>query len=238
MDETVTVAKTLPEPKLGGFETEQYVQQELIRAVMERRLKPGTKLDEDVLADVFNISRTRLRKVLTLLGTQLIVTNKPNYGSFVAKPSAAEARDVFQARRGIEEFLVRIITSKPIKPDFGPLRSFVAEEQRSYDVGHAGAIELSGNFHLKLADLAENSVLSGYLHQLVTLTILIQVLYGPEHICLAQSHLEILEAVERGNANAATELMSRHLDEIENSCDLREIDEEDVDLRAIFKETR
>src|SRR3981189_3540764 len=74
--------------KRGGLETEQHVQREIIRAVMERRLKPGAKLDEDVLADVFNISRTRLRKVLSLLATQHIVTHKPNYGTFVAKPAA------------------------------------------------------------------------------------------------------------------------------------------------------
>ena len=220
---------------MGGLETEQRVERELIKAVMERRLKPGAKLEEDVLADVFGISRTRVRKVLSALATQLIVTHKPNYGTFVAKPSVAEARDVFAARRGIEELLVRILIAK--KPDFSAMRRHVLAEQRAYDSKHAGAIEISGDFHLMLADLAGNSVLSTYLHQLVTRTILIQVLYGPQHICLAHDHADILDALERGSSDDAVDRMARHFDAIQGSCDLREVGEESVDLRAIFSQS-
>ena len=212
------------------------VQRALVQAVMDRRLKPGTKLDEDVLADHFAISRTRLRKILSQLASHLIVTHKPNYGTFIAKPTAAEALEVFEARRGIEDYLLRIIAAKPVLPDFGPLRRYVAEEQRAYDLKRAGAIELSGDFHMILADLAGNSVLSGYLHQLVTRTILIQVLYGPKHFCLVHEHAEILEALERGDASSAAERLSGHFDSIQGSCDLRDMDDEVVDLRAIFQD--
>lgn len=201
---------------------------------MERRLRPGAELDEDILADVFNISRTRVRKVLSLLTTQLIVTHKLNYGTFVAKPSTSEAREVFEARRGIEDVLVHIICAKTPKPDFAPLRRFVADEQRAYDMKRAGAIELSGDFHMMLADLAGNSVLKAFLQQLVTRTILIQALYSPQHVCLAHEHTEVLEALERSDSSTAAKHMKRHLNSIERSCDLRERDEQLVDLRAIF----
>ena len=224
--------------KRSGLEAEQFAQRELVRAVMERRLKPGTKLDEDVLADVFNISRTRLRKVLSLLATHLIVTHKPNYGTFVAMPSASEARDVFEARQGIEDVIVRIIGEKRSNGDFAALRRLVAEEQRAYKLQKAGAIELSGDFHMILADLAGNSLLKTYVHQLVIRTILIQVLYGPQHLCLAHEHAEILEALERCDTRAAAKRMSHHLHSIEGSCVFREMDEEAVDLRSIFQHSR
>ena len=223
-------------PKQGARDRELRARRALVQAVMDRRLKPGTKLDEDVLADHFAISRTRLRKVLSELASQMIVTHKPNYGTFIAKPTAAEALEIFEARRGIEDYLLRIIAAKSALPDFGPLRRYVAEEQRAYDLKRAGAIELSGDFHMILADLAGNSVLSGYLHQLVTRTILIQVLYGPKHFCLVHEHAEILEALERGDASSAAERLSRHFDSIQGSCDLRDIDDEVVDLRAIFQD--
>ena len=223
-------------PKQGALEREMVIQRALVQAVMDRRLKPGTKLDEDVLADHFAISRTRLRKILNQLASQMIVTHKPNYGTFIAKPTAAEALEVFEARRGIEHYLLRIIAGKPVLPDFGPLRRYVTEEQRAYDLNRAGAIELSGDFHMILADLAGNSVLSGYLHQLVTRTILIQVLYGPKHFCLVHEHAEILEALERGDAGSAAERLSGHFDSIQGSCDLRDTDDEVVDLRAIFQD--
>ena len=225
-------------PKRGGLEAEQFAQRELVRAVVERRLMPGAKLDEEVLADIFNISRTRLRKVLNLLATQLIVTHKPNYGTFVAKPSASEAREVFEARHGIEGVLIRIIGAKRSKPDFALLRRLVFEEQRAYRLKKAGAIEWSGDFHLILADLAGNGLLKAYLQQLVIRTILIQVLYSPRHICLVHEHAEILAAMERGDTGAAVKTMSQHLHSIEGSCVFREMDEKTVDLRSIFQHSR
>lgn len=226
---------TLASPKRSGLEAEQFAQRELARAVMERRLKPGAKLDEDVLADVFDISRTRLRKVLSLLATHLIVTHKPNYGTFVAMPSASEAREVFEARQGIEDVIVRIIGKKRSVGELTALRRLVAEEQRAYKLQKAGAIELSGDFHMTLADLAGNALLKSYLHQLVIRTILIQVLYSPQHICLVHEHAAILEALERGDTRAAAKRMSHHLHSIEGSCVFREAVDEAVDLRSIFK---
>ena len=222
-------------PKRGGLEAEQFVQHTLVQAVVERRLRPGAKLDEDVLADVFNISRTRLRKVLSLLAAQLIVTHKPHYGTFVAKPSTSEARDIFQARHGIEEELVRITVAKRPKPDFTPLRRLVAEEQRAYVLKKAGAIQLSGDFHMMLADLSGNGLLKAFVQQLVIRTILIQVLYSPRHMCLVHEHQEILQALERGDGGTAAKSMSRHLHSIESSCVFMEMDEEATDLRKIFK---
>lgn len=231
-------ARKLAAPKRSGLESELYVQHELVRAVMERRLKPGAKLDEDVLAEVFNISRTRLRKVLSLLGTQLILTHKPNFGTFVAKPSPGEAREVFEARHGIEEILVRIVGKKRSKLEFAPLRRLVTEEQRAYQTKKAGAIELSGDFHLVLAELSGNSVLKGYLQQLVIRTILVQALYSPGHLCLVHEHEEIMESLERGDIKSATKRMSLHLQSIQNHCVFREVDEEAADLREIFRYSR
>jgi DNA-binding GntR family transcriptional regulator len=222
-------------PKRGGLEAEAFVEHSLLQAVMERRLKPGAKLDEDVLSEVFNISRTRLRKVLSLLGTQQVVTHKLGYGTFVAKPSAAEARELFDVRHGIEQMLVRMVGAQQPRPDFTPLRRIVEEERRVHDHHNAGAIQLSGDFHLILADLAGNKLLRSYLQQLVTRTILVLALYSSGHVCLVDDHAEVLDALERGDTGTAAERMARHLRSIEDSCVLRETDENAVDLRTIFQ---
>jgi DNA-binding GntR family transcriptional regulator len=68
-------------------------------AVIEHRLKPGVRLREDALAEVFGISRTGIRKVLQRLALEQLITLTPGKGATVARPSAEEAREIFDARR-------------------------------------------------------------------------------------------------------------------------------------------
>jgi len=220
--------------KWSGLEAEARVQHALVQAVMERRLKPGTKLDEEVLAEVFNISRTRLRNVLSQLATQLIVTHKPGYGTFTAKPTVAEARDVFQARHGIEDMLIHIVGGKYRSLDFTPLHEAVEKETHAHEHHDADAIEFACDFHLALADLAGNRLLASYMRQLVMRTILVQAVYSSRHVCLVDDHRQILAMLERGDATAAARIMSRHLQTIEESCVLHDDEDDPTDLRSIF----
>ena len=71
-------------------------------AIVNGRVKPGTKLGEDEIANALAITRMRARKVLQQLSVVGLVTLIANRGAFVAKPSVAEAREVFSARRLIE----------------------------------------------------------------------------------------------------------------------------------------
>ena len=230
-----TIHATSQAPKRGGLESEEFVQQSLLKAVMERRLKPGAKLDEDVLSEVFNISRTRVRKVLSLLGTQQVVTHKPGYGTFIAKPSVQEARELFEVRHGVEQMLVRIIGAKRPPLDLAVLRRIVDEEKLGHEEHNASFIELSGDFHLILADLAGNNLLRTYMQQLVTRTILVLAVYSRQHICLVDDHAQVLDALESGDIDGAAQRMALHLHAIQESCILRESEDEAADLRSILQ---
>ena len=68
-------------------------------AVIEQRLPPGTKLSEAALCEAFGVGRARVRRSLLVLAGREIVELHANRGAFVARPTAQEARDVFDARR-------------------------------------------------------------------------------------------------------------------------------------------
>ena len=68
---------------------------------------PGTKLVEERLAEIFGVSRARVREVLARLAHEQIVELYPQRGAFVAKPSIEQALDVFEARRLIEPAVLR-----------------------------------------------------------------------------------------------------------------------------------
>ncbi|MBE2241227.1 MAG: GntR family transcriptional regulator, partial [Burkholderiaceae bacterium] len=56
-------------------------------AIVERRLMPGTKLAEQRIADIFEVSRTLVRQALNQLSRDRLVTLEPARGARVAAPS-------------------------------------------------------------------------------------------------------------------------------------------------------
>ena len=205
-------------------------------AILEHRLHPGTKLGEDRLAKIFNVSRARVREVLSRLAHEQIVELYPQRGAFVAKPTPEQAMDVFEARRLIEPaVLKRLVTT--LTPDkVARLRQHQELEldARRRDDRRA-VVRLSGEFHVLLAELAGNSALSRSLRELCSLTCLIILLYdAPTAIsCRADEHSDIIEAIARRDVAKAEKLMLTHLAHIESSL-LLDSSSADVDLEAVF----
>ena len=81
----------------------------MLTAIVEHDLAPGTKLPEDTLADTFGVSRTRVRKVLQQLAHEGMVQLERHRGATVARPSAKEARDIFDLRRILEAGMMRLL---------------------------------------------------------------------------------------------------------------------------------
>jgi DNA-binding GntR family transcriptional regulator len=213
----------------------------VIQAVAERRLAPGVKLVEEQLAEVFKLNRARIRKVLLILSQRRIVHLEPNRGAFVARPSAKETRDVFQARRLLEKEVVRLVSELP-QTDRQSLAAslkahLVAEHQAVEAKDRSAEIRLSGNFHLKLAELAGNEVLVSMLRDLIARMSLALATYATasQLDCSLREHDPIADALIAGDADRAIALSMEHLDHIEAALIL--IDENGgTDLAAIFSD--
>src|SRR3954471_23373761 len=76
--------------------------QGILTAISQKRLKPGAKLGEDSLARAFGAARIHVRQALAHLAARQVVTQFPNRGAFISRPTWDEAREVFAARRVIE----------------------------------------------------------------------------------------------------------------------------------------
>jgi len=72
------------------------------QAVLDRRLEPGMKLKEVALAEAFGVNRAVVRRVLARLSYERLVVLRPNRAAVVASPSVQESRDIFAARRVVE----------------------------------------------------------------------------------------------------------------------------------------
>jgi DNA-binding GntR family transcriptional regulator len=233
-----TAKSSLPAARLEREKANDEIYEKIYIAILEHRLHPGTKLGEDRLASIFNVSRARVREVLARLAHEQIVDLFPQRGAFVAKPTPEQAMDVFEARRLIEPAVMRRLISTLSPDKIARLRQHQELEQdaRRRDDRRA-VVRLSGEFHQLLAELAGNSALARSLRELSTLTCLIIFLYdAPTAIsCRADEHSDIIEAISKRNSHLAEKLMLEHLDHIEKSLSL-DTSPVEIDLEAVFRD--
>lgn len=237
MPTRTTTKRAATAARLQRENTHDEIYEKIYVAILEHRLHPGTKLAEERLADIFGVSRARIREVLARLSHEQIVELYPQRGAFVAKPTIEQARDVFEARRLIEPAVLRRLVETLTPEKLARLRMHQELEldARRRDDKRA-VIRLSGEFHSLAADLAGNTALARSMRELSVLTCLMIFLYDAptSTSCRADEHSQIIDAVAKRDAARAERLMLEHLEHIEQSMKLDQATEE-ADLEAIFK---
>lgn len=198
----------------------QRIVDSITTAIVERRLMPGTKLAEQELADIFQVSRTLVRQALNQLSRDRLVTLEPARGAFVAQPSLEEARQVFEVRKLIEAAMVKQLCAVISDAQVAELRKHLQQEADA--VGRTdvtGRTRLLADFHVVLARLLGNDVLADLLADLLSRCSLIALMYQSSHSAehSAEEHVAIVDAIERRDARAATRLMDSHLGNVEKN---------------------
>jgi DNA-binding GntR family transcriptional regulator len=217
---------------------EQRVFNDVVKAIYEQRLRPGTKLGEQALASAFSVSRARIRRVLLALAQQKLVELIPHRGAFVIKPTGEDARDIFIARRCLEDLVVERVAAKPDAAAIGKLRAHVQAEASARDKGQRReAIRMAGEFHATLARVSGSRVFQGTLEPVLLQSSLIVSLYGGGLMssCSVEEHQAIVDALEAADAARASRLMREHLTHLEGTLRLEVEDRGEPDFAAIFQ---
>lgn len=197
-------------------------------AIVDRRLAPGTKLNEVEVGALFDVSRTVVRAALQSLSFEGLVRTERNRGAFVANPTPEEARQVFASRRLIEPGIARAAAERITSEEVATFRAQLHDESRL--MGERGPsarraeIHASGDFHLLLASVAGNAILLRFMEELVARSSLVIALYGRSGAssCGHNDHANILTALEDRDGDKASQLLLTHIDHIEADLDLRD----------------
>jgi DNA-binding GntR family transcriptional regulator len=206
----------------------------LTRAIVDHRLQPGSKLAEQKLADHFGVSRTLVRQALIQLAQNRLVTLEPARGAFVSAPSTDEARQVFAVRRMLEAEMARAFVRSITPARIKSLKEHVAQERAALEGDDAAARnQLLGDFHVRMAELLGNEVLAQILRDLTSRCSLITLMYqsasAAEHS--QEEHTQILKALAARDEESAVQLMTEHLQHVEESLALdRKVPSHDVAL--------
>ncbi|WP_374488073.1 GntR family transcriptional regulator [Zoogloea sp.] len=223
-------------------EKDEVIYAHLHAAICDSKLLPGTRLPEDTLSVSFGVSRTVVRKVLQRLACEGLVAMRPNRGAQVAEPSVNEARDIFATRRILECGALAEMQNPIPAAKLESLRALVeAEDAAQMSGNRVDAIRLSGEFHIELAALTGNLVLTEMVAKLVARSSLIIATYGSPIavVCRHSEHEQIIDLLARSDAAGAAAWMQEHLLTIERglrwehpASDLQEV------LRGVMANAR
>jgi DNA-binding GntR family transcriptional regulator len=189
----------------------------LATAISGGALKPGSKILDDVIAEHFGVSRTVVRGALDILQRDHLVERQRNRGAFVAEPSVAEAEQLFEARYGLEREILALVVERATDAELDRLEQLNEDESHLPDPGAGDAIHGHlPQFHVELAKLGRNEVLTEILSKVVARVSLVNHVYRVQPKNNSGDHRSIIAAIRKRDLAAAQELMNDHLTELED----------------------
>lgn len=185
----------------------------LRRAIIGQELAPGIRLPEETIATRFGVSRTVVRAALGRLASEGLVVWPNNHSATVARPSMAEAADLFSLRQVLESVVIDRLAGQLDAEAVARLNAHVDRERSVGGHDAAEAIRLAGEFHVLLAELTRSPLLARYVADLVSRASLLIAGTARPHSssCAVAEHTELIAMLERGDIPSARAAMAMHL---------------------------
>jgi DNA-binding GntR family transcriptional regulator len=176
---------------------------------------PGEHLSEKKLVEMYGVSRTKIREVLSQLSIQGFVTIEKNRGAVVAKLSVEDIEILFNIRRYSESYASRLFTERPDRAIIRQLETLHKKMQEGPAKGDLKTwIQLNDEFHKLiytnchsriLSDLVSDTRLRVYRYRMVATEHQYINLYN-------QHHALILSAIRQRQPDLVEKLMLDHTD--------------------------
>ncbi len=202
----------------------QAIVQSLLSEVFQGKIRAGTHLVTQDLAERFAVSHTPIREALIALAGIGIVDLLPNRGAIVRKVTAQDVREVCQVRRALECEATRSACGRI---DLADLHELADGLQRLMNIGPTSRLAfveearaVDSRLHDLIADSCGNAFLAKELSRLKMLFRAFRDVAWEKDEARSDSHrlaeearehLAIVEALLAGNSKAAAKAMARHI---------------------------
>jgi DNA-binding GntR family transcriptional regulator len=210
-----TRAKTQPPPKSRPADMTARVYEILREKAINYDLRPGTHVNEAALAAELNVSRTPVRAALNRLASEGLMTIVPNKGFFRQPLDIDVIRSLFEVRMAIEILSVRLLCERASLEEIRAIRNeWNRIKPPASDAAAELVVEADEAFHLALARASRNKELLRLLGELNARIRYIRTVAMERPRFRDGSfvdHNRIIDAIEARDAEAAADLMSRHI---------------------------
>jgi DNA-binding GntR family transcriptional regulator len=182
--------------------------------ILSGELQPGVPVSEVDLSQEYGIARPTVRAAVQRLIHEGLLVRQPNRSPVVPLFTHEDIRDVYFARKPIEQEVLRVLAGRGEVPP-AAVAQIAGLEALPDDASWNDVVEADLQFHLALLDAVGSPRLKrlfGLLDGEIRLCITqLQPSYdNPAQ--LAAEHQELVDAIGAGDAAGAIALMDRHLD--------------------------
>ncbi|MFD8205237.1 GntR family transcriptional regulator [Streptomyces sp. NPDC059695] len=192
---------------------QQFVLEELRRAITSGELRPGGAIRQEALAARFEVSRVPLREALKALEAEGLVVHHVHRGYFVAELSLDDLEEIYRIRELLETEAVRTAVRRLPEGAIGTLEEIQDEVERAADAGDVAAMAAANRrFHFTLIEASGMPRLVRLVTTLWDSTDAYRSLYytdSPHRAQAVREHRAVIAALRRRDEDSTV----RHLDE-------------------------
>jgi DNA-binding GntR family transcriptional regulator len=191
------------------------IQKSLTSKIVKGELRPGSKLDEKMLATEFGVSRTPIREALRELSARGLIDLVPRRGGIVAQISIDQLADMLDAECELEALCARLASQRMSAVEKGSLLECHARAKAlTRDRDEARYLAVNQTFHEMICSGAHNATLAGMTRDLRDRLSAFRQSQSASLVGrLALSHDEhtlVVDAIMSGDPDAAYNAMLRH----------------------------
>jgi DNA-binding GntR family transcriptional regulator len=194
----------------------QQVIERIQAAIMSGRFKPGQRLVEKELCDLFGVSRPSVREALRQLESEGFIETIPNRGPAVMRLTIEDIRGLYEVRAVLEAQATRLFALHASDAEVDALAHAVEDLAHSYRVGSVeDRLASKTRFYEIIIAGSRNKILSNIFRTINARINLMRSLSLSSPERLPQSIKEIravLAALKRRDGQAAFELSIQHVE--------------------------
>ncbi len=193
---------------------QQFVLEELRRAITSGDLRPGGQIRQDALAARFEVSRVPLREALKSLEAEGLVVHHIHRGYFVAELSLDDLEEIYRIRTLLETEAVRLAVARMPDGTVATLERIQHEVERAADEGDVPGMAAANRlFHFTLIEASGMPRLVRLIATLWDSTDAYRSLYyteDPHRKQAVREHRAVISALRHGDEEAAIRWLDEH----------------------------
>jgi DNA-binding GntR family transcriptional regulator len=194
----------------------EVVADEIRAMIRDGQLVPGERLLEDRLAEQLGVSRNPVREAIRVLENTGLVEVRPRRGAYVASLDPERAVELLELRGVLEAFAAQLAAQRRTTSQLAEIRRWFEEGRDATSSNdHVHAAHAHRQFHLAIEDAADNPYLGPVVEPLRAQTELVfSVLADRRGLVGWEQHVDVLTAIEAGDAEGAQRATRKHMDSV------------------------
>jgi len=191
----------------------QQIRDQLLERIMHGELHPGSRLVELKIAAEFSTSQAPVREALRELETMGVIQTLPNKGARVRTITNEELRQLYDVRAQLESYAAQLATEQGAQLKSRLKEAVKAMRKSARASDSTGFANHNSLFHRIIVESSGNKVLLELWETLnVQTRTMTNVTRTRRNLMeLADSHLEVIEAIASGNPEKANLAAMEHV---------------------------